>query len=261
MKKIFITAFLCIVGLTVAITMLAACSTVLWDSNETLLEGTLSATEHLSPDTDEESIIFPDPYDTDSEVITERETETEQPTEKETETEPKPEEKSLKFTSYGNGTCSLSGIGTYTDVYLTIPERSPDGDVVIDIDEKAFYENTYIKAVYIPSTVMSIGEKAFGGCASLIYVSVDEKNKSFCDLGGVLYSKDKTTLILFPSANQSSEITISKNLRKICDMAFFDTPNLDKIIYTGTLEDWGKIIIGEKNNGLYSASISFATVN
>lgn len=259
MKKIFITAFICTVGLTLAITMLAACSTVLWSNDETLLDGTLSATEHLSPDTNEESVIFPDPEDTFAEDTTE--SETEQQTEKETETEPKPEEKSLKFTSNGNGTCSLSGIGSYADVYLIIPERSPEGDVVISIDEKAFYENTYIKAVYIPSTVMSIGEKAFGGCTSLIYVSVDEKNKSFCDLGGVLYTKDCTTLLHFPSANQSSEITISKDLRQICDMAFFSAPNLDKINYTGTLEDWGKIVIGEKNNGLYSASISFATAN
>lgn len=264
MKRILTTAFICITVLALAIVILVACSTAAQKNDETLLDGTLSSTEHLSPDTNGEDVIFPDPEGTEhteekTEPSTEKETEDQ--TEKETETEPEPEEKNLKFTSYGNGTCAVSGLGSYTDVYLIIPEKSPEGDVVISIDEKAFYGNTEIIAVFIPSTVMSIEDKAFGACTSLIYVLVDEKNKSFCDIEGVLYTKDGLKLILFPSANQSSEITISKNVQEICDMAFYSAPNLNKINYTGTLEDWSKIKIGEKNNGLYSAAISFATAN
>ena len=259
MKRILKIVFCCTVTLTMAIAVLAACSTGIVMGDETLLEGTLNSTEHLSPDSDGESVIFPDPDDETEEITTE--TPTQKETEVPTETETKEEEKVLKFTSYGNGTCTLSGMGTYTDVYLIIPERSPEGDVVICIDEKAFYENSEIKAVHIPSTVMSIGEKAFGGCTSLVYISVDRKNKSFCDVDGVLYSKDETKLILFPSSSQASEITIPKTVREICDMAFFNSPNLKKISYSGTLQDWSLINIGESNNGLYSASISFATAN
>ena len=261
MKRILKIVFCCTVTLTMAITVLAACSSGIVRGDKPPIEGTLNSTEHFSPDTNEESVIFPDPGidDEDEEVTTEAPTEKE--TEAPTETETKEEEKSLKFTSYGNGTCALSGIGNYTDVYLIIPERSPEGDVVICIDEKAFYENTEIKAVHIPSTVMSIGEKAFAGCTSLVYVSVDTKNKSFCDINGVLYSKDTSILILFPSSNQASEITIPKTVTEICDMAFFNSPNLKQIRYSGTLQDWSQISIGEDNNGLYSASISFATAN
>ena len=260
MKKILLLAICTVMALTVGITMLAACSAGFLSGDETLLEGSLNSTEHLSPDSGEESIIFPDSNESEN-TPTEAPTEnnTEAPTE--SETEAKEEKKLLKFTSFGNGTCSVGGIGSYTDVYLTIPEKSPEGDVVIYIDEKAFFENTDIKAVFIPSTVMSIGEKAFAGCTSLVYITVDGKNKSFCDIDGVLYSKDGSKLILFPAESLASEITISKNVREICDMAFFITPNLNGIRYAGTLQDWSNIKIGEKNNGLYSAAISFTTTN
>ena len=173
------------------------------------------------------------------------------------ETEPP---RSLKYFSYDNGTCAVSGIGDCTDVYVIIPERSPSGDIVIAIDDKAFFNNTNIKAVQIPSTVMTIGEQAFAGCSSLVYISVSENNKAFSELSGVLYSKDKTKLILFPTANPSTEITISVKVTEICDMAFFSSPALKQIKYGGTVQDWSKIKLGEKNYGLYSASVTFGVV-
>ncbi len=226
------------------------------DESDTSIEtGTLIGSEQLSP---EGSVLFPDNDESESEDESPTEKETEKVTEKEPETET--EQKShLKYLSYGNGTCAVSGIGDYTDVYVIIPEKSPSGDIVTAIDDKAFFENTRIKGVQIPSTVMSIGNMAFGGCSSLVCITVNENNKAFTDINGVLYSKDKTKLILFPSANQASELTLSVNITEIADMAFYSTPSLKYIKYGGTLLDWSKIKVGDKNYGLYSASMTFAT--
>lgn len=245
------------------------------DSEGDIESGMLEGEEHLSPETG--SVTFPDaqstetetekpteapteasteaPTETETEVVT---TETETETQTETETEPPV---SLKYTSYGNGTCAVTGIGNYTDVYVIIPEKSPAGDVVTVIDDKAFFGDTSIKAVHIPSTVMSIGKMAFGNCSSLIYISVEKENMMFTDINGILYSKDRSKLYAFPAANQAVEISISVALTEIADMAFFSTPSLKQIKYSGTLEDWSKIKIGEKNYGLYSASISFAVMD
>jgi hypothetical protein len=236
--------------------------------------GTLEGEEHLSPESG--TVTFPDAEKTETETETQTEMPTEDPTqnpteapteteteeittEKETEAETEPPT-SLKFTSYGNGTCAVSGIGNYPDVYVIIPQKSPEGDVVTAIDDRAFYDNTSIKAVQIPSTVMSVGKMAFGNCSSLIYISVDSENKMFTDVNGILYSKDKTKLYVFPAANQASEISLSVNLTEIADMAFFSTPSLKQIKYGGTLSDWSRVKIGEKNYGLYSASLSFAVI-
>lgn len=194
-----------------------------------------------------------------SETVTEETTVDllEQPKEK--ETEPAPEEKpieSLRYSSYGNGTCAVSGIGSCTDLFIVIPERSPSGDIVTSIEEKAFYGNKNIKAVEIPSTVTSIGDMAFGGCSSLVYLSVDKSNHMFTDIGGILYTKDGSSLLAYPSSCGATELSISSNVKRIASMAFFDCDSLKVIKYSGSLTDWGKIDIGDMNYGLFTASVS-----
>lgn len=162
---------------------------------------------------------------------------------------------SLEFLSQGNGTCSVTGIGNVTDTYIVIPERSPDGDVVTSIEEKAFYGNPSIRAIEIPSTVATIGDKAFADCPQLVYIAVDKANRLFTDVGGVLYSIDMTRLICYPSANGASSVTIPSTVTTISPMAFFGCENLKTVYYESTLECWSKINIGELNYGLYTASI------
>lgn len=192
----------------------------------------------------------------DGEYLSPSPEETEKEIETEKETEAKPSVRSLKFISFGNGTCTVAGIGSCTDSCIVIPERSPDGDIVTSVEEMAFYGNTDIKAIQIPSTVTSIGSKAFGGCSSLVYISVDKNNKAFCDIDGILYSADKKTLILFPSSCGSASVELSSSLRAIADMAFYGCDELKTIYYSGSLADWGRLDIGEMNYGLYTASIS-----
>ncbi len=224
------------------------------DQLATAPEESISFTEESRTETDSLTLAETETVtEAPTETQTEKATETETQTEEETETEP-----SLRYFSYGNGTCAVSGIGDIKDTYVIIPQKSPSGDIVTCIDSKAFYDNSDIIAVHIPSTVMSIGDKAFGGCSALVYISVDNANKSFTAVNGILYSKDKTKLILFPSANSSSELTISINVIEICDMAFFSTPNLKQINYGGTVKDWANIKVGEQNYGLYSASMTFS---
>lgn len=205
------------------------------------------------------SYLTPDEV-TDTEKVTEIKTEKEPETETETETKPKEKPlESLRFTSFGNGTCSVTGIGNNTDLFVVIPERSPDGDIVTSIDEKAFYGNKSVKAFEIPSTITSIGNMAFAGCSSLVYISVDKLNQMFIDIDGILYTKDRSTLLSYPASCGATELTISASVKKIADMAFFGCDGLKVIKYSGTLADWGKIEIGEMNYGLFTASVSCNT--
>jgi hypothetical protein len=271
MKK-KISVLLCgIIVLGLCTPTLTSCSYKDREKDEETVISTINNSQHLSPNESDTANQTLAPTAAPTEKPTEKPTEppteepteppTEKPTEKPTEapteepTEPAP---SLKYVSFDNGTCSVSGIGDVKDVYLVIPEKSPTGEVVVAIEDKAFYENSTIKAVQIPSTVMSIGELAFGGCTSLVYVSVDEKNRAYIDLNGILYTKDKTKLILLPGANPAGEIFISASVKEIAPMAFYNTSSLKTIKYGGTLSDWNKIKIGDKNYGIYAASLSFA---
>ena len=223
---------------------------------------TVELPTHLSPDEPQDSSS-----DSGSSTLTEDPTEEASETEEsdeisdnesgedsETEEPPAPV-LALDYVSYGNGTCSVVGIGNIIDSYITIPLRSPDGDVVTSIEEKAFCGNEFIRAVEIPSTISYIGDMAFSDCPELVYLSVDKNNKTFCDVGGILFTADMTRLIAYPSASGASTISIPSSVIKISPMAFFECNNLKTIEYQGTAAQWSKIAIEEMNYGLFSTSI------
>ncbi len=83
-----------------------------------------------------------------------------------------PWSENLAYTSNGDGTCYVSGIGTCTDTVINIPEKSPDGDKVTAIGSEAFMNNTKITSVSIPYGVKRIESKAFYCCTSLKSVTL-----------------------------------------------------------------------------------------
>lgn len=265
MRKKLIIIFSSIAGaalLTVAI--LAACSGMTQgEGTQESESGTVSIPSHLTPvesdessstqntEAKEEKQSATEEFTTESESLTSSETE-EETTEETESIAPAP---SLEYSSNGNGTCSVIGIGSITDSYISIPLRSPDGDVVTTIAEKAFFGNSFIRAVEIPSTVSHIGDMAFSACSELVYLSVDKSNKSFIDVGGMLMTSDMSKIIAYPSSSGASTISIPVSVTKIAPMAFFECTNLKTIEYAGSAADWSRVSIGEMNYGLYSTSI------
>ncbi len=86
--------------------------------------------------------------------------------------------------------------------------------------------NSYygIKKITISSSVDEINEKF--DWKNLERIEVDSNNKHFSsDENGVLYNKDKTKLIRFPSGSLKSEYTIPDSVVSICDYAFYDFDN------------------------------------
>ena len=73
----------------------------------------------------------------------------------------------LDFTSNGDGTCYVSGIGSCTDTDIVIPSVSPDGDSVTSIGDSAFCGCFGLTSITIPDSVTSIGDAAFHYCSGL----------------------------------------------------------------------------------------------
>lgn len=65
------------------------------------------------------------------------------------------------------------------------------GAYALNCDEK-------IQVINIAAHVTSVDPKAFYSCWALRAIEVDENNPNYCDIDGVLYSKDKKTLICVP---------------------------------------------------------------
>jgi len=82
----------------------------------------------------------------------------------------------------------------------------------------------------IPDSVTSIGDRAFLNCNRLTNIIVDENNRYYSnDEYGVLFNKDKTTLIQYPVGNKRTSYTIPDSVTSIGDSAFEDCYNLTSI--------------------------------
>ncbi len=73
----------------------------------------------------------------------------------------------LNFKSNGNGTCSLSSMGSCRDTNIIVPSVSPSGDIVTAVSASAFYNCVQLNSIRIPESVTSIGNNAFAFCANM----------------------------------------------------------------------------------------------
>ena len=163
----------------------------------------------------------------------------------------------LSFTSNGDGTCTLSGIGNCIDTCLIIPHTSDSGDKVVAVAPQAFAGNTAICAVQIPTSITSIGNAAFAGCPSLSYISVSQGNSAYCDIGGILYSADMATLICIPAGTNMTSITLTMQVKTIAPRASEGCTKISTLLFEGDEAQWKKIIIGEGNNVLTTIKPTF----
>ena len=107
-----------------------------------------------------------------------------------------------------------------------------------EIGRSAFTGCTQITEINIPKSLQEIGSDAFLG-NTLSQITVDSENKYFSSLGGVLYNKDVTTLILFPKALEITEFSIPVGVQEICYRAFYGSLFVEKLIIPSTVTTIG----------------------
>ena len=87
------------------------------------------------------------------------------------------------------------------------------------IDEGAFYMCWNLQSITIPASVETIGKGAFDGCLSLLSIDVASDNTTYCSIDGILFSKDRTTLIRYPNGKEGA-YTIPEHVTDISSAAF-----------------------------------------
>ena len=113
-------------------------------------------------------------------------------------------------------------------------------DSVTTIGAGAFSGCSSLTSVFIPEGITSIGVGAFSRGSSLTEILVDENNPNYSnDSLGVLFDKEKTTLLQVPGATGDSYV-FPEGVAAIGDSAFAGCKNLDKIYFNGTAPAFGK---------------------
>jgi hypothetical protein len=99
------------------------------------------------------------------------------------------------------------------------------GSAVTSIGQSAFI-GCNLTTVTIPSSVTIIGYLAFFGGYNLISFDVDLNNPNYSSDSGILFNKNKSTIIQYPYAKIGSSYTIPNTVTTIGDRAFFRCLNL-----------------------------------
>ena len=161
------------------------------------------------------------------------------------------------LTSIGNAAFRYSGLTT-----------ASIGNGVTTIGEEAFQDCSSLATVSIGSGLTTIGNNAFYACWALTQFNVDEANEAYCSDGGVLFNKDKTTLLQYPAgktettyavptgvtsiakyafagSNALTEVTLPEGLTEIAEYAFAWCRNLTKISLPKSLDNIGNMAFNE----------------
>ena len=116
---------------------------------------------------------------------------------------------------------------------VTIPNS------VTSIGEYAFYDCKSLTSVTIPGSVTSIGLYAFASCTSLTGIWVAEGNSHYAnDASGVLFNKDKTTLVQCPGA--FAAYTIPDSVTSIGDNTFDHCTSLTSVTIPDSVTSIGE---------------------
>ena len=94
----------------------------------------------------------------------------------------------------------------------------------------AFEDCNVLKRITIPSTVTLLSEQAFFGCGGLESIEVDKSNSAFLSEGGVLFSKDRAALYVYPCNKPDEIYTMPSSVICIYDNAFFANTRAKKIV-------------------------------
>ncbi|MDR3294171.1 MAG: leucine-rich repeat protein [Clostridiales bacterium] len=89
---------------------------------------------------------------------------------------------------------------------------------ITSIEYYAFSNCSGLTEITFPN-ITSIGTRAFGGCSGLTAFNVDDDNLYYSSSDGVLYNKDKTTLILYPQG-KTGAFTSPDSVTSIGNHAF-----------------------------------------
>ncbi len=107
---------------------------------------------------------------------------------------------------------------------------------VTSIGRSSFCYCESLTEVIIPSSIKSIGDNNFNGCLKLQNIFVDNSNMDFTSENGVVFSKDKKTLVRYPTGKEDKSYEIPNTVTKIGSRAFLDCKKIQQVKIPANVE-------------------------
>mgnify|MGYP004638474653 FL=1 len=152
---------------------------------------------------------------------------------------------------------SVERIGDYAFVWCTGLQEINIPDGVTSIGKTVFQSCKSLKKITIGSGLETLDSESGGMffyCDQLMTFEVDDSNEFFSADNGVLFNKDKTSLICYPKGSEQTTYDIPTGVTCIGYGAFYGCKKLTKIKLPATLIDIGYAAF-EGCDGITSISI------
>lgn len=143
---------------------------------------------------------------------------------------------------------SLSSIGK--EAFLcTYPENKNPlkliwGNNIKFIDDYAFAGDRNMESVTLPASLEKFGVQPFGrylnSISNFTNIYVDESSPYFSSEDGILYNKDKTSILIYPDARDAKEFTIRSNVDSIGHSCFEGCISLKQIHHNNNIVKIGR---------------------
>jgi len=121
------------------------------------------------------------------------------------------------------GVASLSSVGIHDGIKV--------------IGKCAFQGCRLLETVSLPAGLLQIGIQAFDQCQSLQSITVDEDNKNYRTVDGVLFTEDMEVLFQYPLGKASRTYEVPEGVTLIANSAFARCTSLESITFPSTLTD------------------------
>ena len=105
-----------------------------------------------------------------------------------------------------------------------------------------------IKEFVIGSDVKNIHAGAFYNLRNLTSITVDDTNPAYCDIDGILFTKDKTSLIVYPIGRTDTQYCIPNSVTSIEYGAFYGCSGLMSITIPNSVTSIGQYAFRDCSN-------------
>jgi uncharacterized repeat protein (TIGR02543 family) len=151
----------------------------------------------------------------------------------------------MDITVYAKWNIDFSVVLLVDNTYMVTEYIGTDTEIIIPafylgkpltkIEEYAFFGDNTITSITIPETVTTMSGMSFYNAHGLINIIVDPDNIYFSSENGVLFNKDKTSIVKYPEGKPETSYVIPASVTTIASFSFFFSVNLTNMTIPNTV--------------------------